>query len=125
MSLFEKKMELSKALQSDDGLSSNELLEGINECIRLAFEESPNKLVNAHKYSLVEILAELRFGKPAETQKLITKWMSEISNVDTGWCGELVKCDICGYKWAAVFPDDLDRLECPNCKQMATIERLT
>jgi len=78
MSLFEKKMELSKALQSEDGLSSNELLEGINECIELAFKESPNKLVNARNYSLAEILAELKFGKPANTQKLIDKWIKQL-----------------------------------------------
>lgn len=125
MNLFEKKMELSKALQSEDGLSSNELLEGINECIELAFKESPNKLVNAHKYSLQEILKELKFGKPAETQKLIDKWISEIEGLQTGWCGEFVRCDLCGHKWSAVFPEELDRIQCPNCKQFVGFEIIT
>lgn len=46
MNLFEKKMELSKALQSDDGLSSNELLEGINECIDIAIKDINNNKLN-------------------------------------------------------------------------------
>ena len=29
-----------------------------------------------------------------------------------------VQCDLCGYKWAAVFFADSDKLECPNCKNI-------
>lgn len=39
MNYADKKQELVRALNSKDGLSSNELIQGINECIQLYDEE--------------------------------------------------------------------------------------
>ena len=38
------------------------------------------------------------------------------------WMGEKVRCDICNYTWVGVFPAECERLECPNCHNMATFE---
>ena len=35
------------------------------------------------------------------------------------YIGSAVQCDLCGHKWVAVFFADSDKLECPNCKNMA------
>ncbi len=32
-----------------------------------------------------------------------------------GWIGEEVKCDICTQGWVAVYREDTQKLECPNC----------
>lgn len=37
---------------------------------------------------------------------------------EEGWAGEYVSCDLCGHKWVAVYPAELDRLECSNCNNM-------
>ena len=37
---------------------------------------------------------------------------------ETGWLGESVVCDLCGYEWVAVYHEDCDKLECPNCENM-------
>ena len=34
----------------------------------------------------------------------------------------LVCCDLCGYKWAAVRPMGIEKLECPNCSNMVYFE---
>lgn len=36
----------------------------------------------------------------------------------------LVKCDLCNYKWVAVRDEGLERLECPNCSNIAMFENL-
>lgn len=40
----------------------------------------------------------------------------------TYWCGGPVQCDICTYQWVAVYPAQLDKLECPNCSNMVSFE---
>ena len=40
----------------------------------------------------------------------------------TGWIGSVVKCDICGYKWIAVFYSESEKLECPYCKLMSNYD---
>jgi len=37
---------------------------------------------------------------------------------ETGWLGESVVCDLCGHEWVAVYHEDCDKLECPNCENM-------
>ena len=41
------------------------------------------------------------------------------------WLGEYVQCDLCNHKWTAVFPKTVEKLECPNCKNMVTFEIIT
>lgn len=38
------------------------------------------------------------------------------------WEASYVQCDLCEYRWTAVFPAGLERLECANCGNMATFE---
>lgn len=35
------------------------------------------------------------------------------------WIRNNVSCDICGYKWDALYVEGAPRLQCPYCKQMA------
>lgn len=32
-----------------------------------------------------------------------------------GYHSELVECQICTHEWVAVWPEEADKLECPNC----------
>lgn len=41
---------------------------------------------------------------------------------ETGWIGEDVECDLCGHKWKAVYHEDCEKLECPNCENMVNFE---
>ena len=41
--------------------------------------------------------------------------LNEIAEAKEGWCSEPVECDICTKKWAAVYPNGTESLECPNC----------
>ena len=34
---------------------------------------------------------------------------------ERGWLGELIQCDICTHKWAAVYHQSCSSLVCPNC----------
>lgn len=43
---------------------------------------------------------------------------------DDGWVAGYVQCDLCNHKWAAVYPTKLNRIECPNCSNMVTFEKL-
>jgi DNA-directed RNA polymerase subunit M/transcription elongation factor TFIIS len=36
----------------------------------------------------------------------------------------MVKCDLCSYKWVAVRPKGLIKLECPNCGNMVHFENI-
>lgn len=38
------------------------------------------------------------------------------------WINEIVKCDLCSYEWNALYETSCDRLECPNCQNMAHFE---
>lgn len=39
-----------------------------------------------------------------------------------GWISGKVECDICSHNWIAAYPEDTDKLECPNCQQLAHFE---
>lgn len=41
---------------------------------------------------------------------------------DKGWIGAIVECDLCTNKWTAVYHEDCDKLECPNCGNMVYFE---
>jgi hypothetical protein len=40
------------------------------------------------------------------------------------WNANQIKCDLCGHNWLGVYPEDIDRLECPNCNNMVMFEKL-
>lgn len=42
-----------------------------------------------------------------------------------GWLGSKVKCDLCSYEWVAVYHEDCDKLECPNCNNTVIFQVLT
>ena len=39
-----------------------------------------------------------------------------------GWLSSKVKCDLCSKEWRAVYHQDSEKLECPNCENMAHFE---
>lgn len=43
---------------------------------------------------------------------------------EIGWAAGQVKCDVCGYEWTAVRPEELDKLQCPNCGNMVNFENI-
>jgi DNA-directed RNA polymerase subunit RPC12/RpoP len=55
----------------------------------------------------------LKWYKPGMKAYLQDKW--EVS---------MVQCDLCSHRWIAVRPKGLDRLECPNCSNMAMFENI-
>ena len=46
----------------------------------------------------------------------------EHNTQERGGMGSVVECDICMHKWIAVFHSSCERLECPNCGNMAHYE---
>lgn len=46
-----------------------------------------------------------------------------MSEPEEGWIGENVECDLCGHKWIAVYHEDSERLQCPNCYNMVHFEQ--
>lgn len=40
------------------------------------------------------------------------------------WQAGKIKCDLCAHESIAVYPSDLDRLECNNCGNMSLFEEL-
>jgi len=45
-----------------------------------------------------------------------------IKKDDIKWSGSRIQCDVCTHKWIAVFPSDLDKIECPHCLNMVNFE---
>lgn len=41
---------------------------------------------------------------------------------ETEWSANYIQCDLCNHKWTSVYPNELDRLECPNCSNMVMFE---
>ena len=40
------------------------------------------------------------------------------------WISSIVKCDLCGFEWVAVYHKDCDKLECNGCGNMVDFENL-
>jgi hypothetical protein len=40
------------------------------------------------------------------------------------WAADYIQCDLCSHKWTAVYPEELDRLECPNCSNIVMFEKI-
>ncbi len=38
------------------------------------------------------------------------------------WYGEIMECNICSYKWVAVYPLGTKALECPTCGNMQKLD---
>lgn len=36
----------------------------------------------------------------------------------------MVKCDLCNYKWTAVRPEGVEKLECPKCGNVGCFENI-
>lgn len=45
-----------------------------------------------------------------------------MSEKETGWLVQRIKCDLCGYISLSVHHQDCDKLECPNCNHMSYYE---
>ena len=43
---------------------------------------------------------------------------------EKGWFSGMIRCDLCNYEYVDVHPVSCDKLECPNCGNMASFERL-
>ena len=43
---------------------------------------------------------------------------------EKGWLGNKVQCDLCGNEWVAVYHEDCDKLECPNCNNISHFETI-
>jgi hypothetical protein len=41
------------------------------------------------------------------------------------WLAGRVRCDLCSHEWVATYHIDSEKLECPNCSNMAHFEDLT
>jgi len=40
------------------------------------------------------------------------------------WIGSKVRCDLCNFKWVAVYHKDSKKLECKNCGNMSHFEQV-
>jgi len=40
------------------------------------------------------------------------------------WISSMVKCDLCGFEWVAVYHISCDKLECNSCGNMVDFENL-
>jgi len=43
---------------------------------------------------------------------------------EDNWVANHIQCDLCSHKWVAVYPAELDRIECSNCSNMVMFEKL-
>lgn len=41
---------------------------------------------------------------------------------DEKWAVGNVRCDLCGFGWVAVRPENTDKLECSNCNNICTFQ---
>jgi hypothetical protein len=61
------------------------------------------------------------------TDQIIEMKWAEYTNSgeDEGpWETSLVKCDLCSHEWVAVRPAGLEKLECPDCSNLAGFENI-
>ena len=54
----------------------------------------------------------------------IPEYEQYLENNEGGWTANYVQCDLCSHKWVGVYPAKLERLECPNCSNIAMFEQL-
>lgn len=76
-------------------------------------------LIDGNEFNKIVVAAKLATYKKYKTlglDKAILK--SEL------WESSKVKCDLCNREWIAVRPEGIDRLECPNCHNIASFENI-
>lgn len=54
----------------------------------------------------------------------IPEYEEYLEDNEKKWTSNQIKCDLCSHKWTAVYPVELDRIECPNCNNMVMFEKL-
>lgn len=59
-----------------------------------------------------------------ELTAYIPEYIGYLEEQKASWNAEHVQCDLCSHKWVGVYPEDLDRIECPNCNNMVMFEKL-
>jgi uncharacterized phage protein (TIGR01671 family) len=86
--------------------------EKLNELRRIFDEQCMDTDItsNVNDFLKVEVIGNIYEDNLLE---LVSKW--EVSQV---------KCDLCGKEWTAVRLQGLQKLECPNCKNMVLFENL-
>jgi hypothetical protein len=108
------------------------------ECFLVAFDGTNTEIYNANfKYDLdimdspavltIEVIGNVY------TDAIVANDFIELGGlfVDTrqypateeeSFKGEKVKCDLCSHQWIAVYHEDTEKLECPNCENLANFE---
>lgn len=59
-----------------------------------------------------------------ELMSYLPEYEKYLEENEEGWTADYIQCDLCSHKWACVYPEELDRLECPNCNNMVMFEKL-
>lgn len=54
----------------------------------------------------------------------IPEYQNYLEEEKTNWTANHIQCDLCNHKWTSVYPEELDRIQCPNCDNMVTFEKL-
>ena len=54
----------------------------------------------------------------------IPEYEQYLEDNEEGWTADYVQCDLCSHKQTAVYPAELDRIECPECSNMVMFEKL-
>jgi hypothetical protein len=54
----------------------------------------------------------------------IPEYENYLEENEEGWTADYIKCDLCSHKCVCVYPEELDRLECPNCNNMVMFGKL-
>jgi DNA-directed RNA polymerase subunit RPC12/RpoP len=54
----------------------------------------------------------------------IPEYEQYLEDNEKGWTANHIQCDLCSHKWVAVYPADLERIECPECNNMVMFEKL-
>jgi len=59
-----------------------------------------------------------------ELMSYLPEYENYLEENEEGWTADYIQCDLCNHKWTSVYPEELDRLECPNCNNMVTFGKL-
>jgi len=82
-------------------------------------EINPDKMSDQTVHErMIELIDEYAF-------QVVEKILSNagvMRSADTKFEVSSVQCDLCNYRWVAVRNFGLDKLECPNCRNIANFE---
>lgn len=79
---------------------------GFPKCIIIRQNNDSSELI-----TLADLIKELQY-----------QLEEEVNSLKMGWKSGKVTCDLCNHTWIAVFNMLSERLECPNCGNMAMYE---